>query len=594
MFYSSELLCAKGALGQIWKADRMTRNKTNTLSVTSSCATIMNPPSPLALRLAALLMRGVVALYSRKVRFLYEDCVKALSRLNALTAPVRADRNLLEKPEGGRDARVTNTVAYDGEILARPDFERVHVSQAFDSQAFHTAASEQLESVFDEAYDRYTVRQDDQINLLDFQMPMDEEQARIEEQYEYECAMDNDRDRYGGGRGDLNDDYADFRVARMDDMIDEQMPLVAEDEEPIEHEPIGTQLKRMREQLAMADKMMILPQPKKKRQRTVAMARSCVFVFDHDTRIGSDVFRHWLASTSDIVHDRPDIDVVENVLRCKDTERDFYFHSEGFKVNPAICARSALQLFVVDPAARFAFEQFADEPEIPVPYQSDDEYNANYYDTMYDEYGNVRSTEKMRYAVSAKKSTPGSFTGFFNRDKTTPSSTLLKSGRSSGLGFDSASKIPGMMIPEDPDEAFPLPENYDEILGGSELDFDTLRGAPRRRTTMPSQPSLNETDGANTPAHGTPQPIGKASMNLLQFLSRAVFTAEHQDVEMESVSLTDLCVLNHLNREKVARLFYQTLVLVGADYLTAYQDTDEAFGEITLVPGARFEFNAAD
>jgi len=79
-------------------------------------------------------------------------------------------------------------------------------------------------------------------------------------------------------------------------------------------------------------------------------------------------------------------------------------------------------------------------------------------------------------------------------------------------------------------------------------------------------------------------------MNLLQFLSRAVFTSAKTDTEMESVSLTDLCVINHLSRAKAARLFYQTLVLVGADYLTAYQDENEPYGEITLTPGHRFAY----
>ena len=92
-------------------------------------------------------MRGVVALYSRKVRFLYDDCMKTLARLNALSA--RRDRNLLpEETEGGRDARATMTVAYDDDILARPEFERVHVSQ-YESQAFQMAASEQLEAAFE-------------------------------------------------------------------------------------------------------------------------------------------------------------------------------------------------------------------------------------------------------------------------------------------------------------------------------------------------------------------------------------------------------------------------------------------------------------
>ena len=111
-------------------------------------------------------MRGVVALYSRKVRFLYDDCMKTLARLNALSSTTRRDRNLLEEAEGGRDARATMTVAYDDDILARPEFERVHVSQ-YGSQAFQMAASEQLEAAFEVVGDRHTVRDEDHINLLE-------------------------------------------------------------------------------------------------------------------------------------------------------------------------------------------------------------------------------------------------------------------------------------------------------------------------------------------------------------------------------------------------------------------------------------------
>jgi hypothetical protein len=323
------------------------------------------------------------------------------------------------------------------------------------------------------------------------------------------------------------------------------------------------------------------------------MARTRVFVFDNQTHLGSDVFRAWLSSTRDIVQQRPEEDTAEAIIDGKEAARDFFFHSEAFKVNPSICARSALELFVVNPAARFAFEQFMGEE--PVEYESDEEHDQ-YHDVMYDEYGNVRSTEKMRAVLSANKSTPGSgfTTGFYNREKFTPS-TFRKSGRSSGLGLDSGSKLAGMFIPEDPDEDFPIPDNYDHILG-SEIDFGgQLRTGSRRRgtTATPSQqPSLLETDEQDAFTYATPREIGKASLNLLQFLSRAVFTTEKPDTEMESVSVTDLCVRNHLSRAKAARLFYQTLVLVGADFLTAYQDESEAFGEITLVPGPRFEFTA--
>jgi len=529
-------------------------------------------------------MRGVVALYSRKVRFLYDDCMKTLARLNALSASsTRRDRNLLEETEGGRDARATMTVAYDDDILARPEFERVHVSQ-YESQAFQMAASEQLEAAFEVVGDRHTVRDDDHINLLELQMPMDDEYARMDE--EYDCDMQFHAGRRVGAHDDDDDDeeYMDFQIARPDETIDEQLPLAAEDEYPLEEEPIGTQLKRMREREAEAARLMALPDPVMKKRRVAHLARSRVFIFDEQTHIGADVFRHWLAKTDDIVLDRPDLDDAETAINGTDAERDFFFHAPVFMTNASICARSALGLFVSDPAARFAFEQFANAPP-PDAYESDDE-QRRLYDMMYDEHGNIRSAEKMRAVHSAKKSTPGSFAGFFNRDKTP--STHFKSGRSSGLGFESGSKV-AAFIPEEPEDAFPIPENYDDILG-EELDFSKPGSSRRRHTTTPTQPSLLETEEDDYYAGALPRDIGKASMNLLQFLSRAVFTSAKTDTEMESVSLTDLCVINHLSRAKAARLFYQTLVLVGADYLTAYQDENEPYGEITLTPGHRFAY----
>ncbi len=529
-------------------------------------------------------MRGVVALYSRKVRFLYDDCMKTLARLNALSSTARRDRNLLEEVEGGRDARATMTVAYDDDILARPEFERVHVSQ-YGSQAFQMAASEQLEAAFEVVGDRHTVRDEDHINLLELQMPIDDDHARMDEEYDFNMQF------HAGRRVSVHEDdeeYMDFQIARPDETIDEQLPLVAEDEEPLEEEPIGTQLKRMREREAEAARLMALPEPMMKRRRIARLARSRVFIFDEQTHIGADVFRHWLANTDDIVLDRPNLDDADSAINSTDAERDFFFHAPVFMTNASICARSALGLFVVDPATRFAFEQFANAPP-PDAYESDDE-RRRLYDIMYDEHGNIRSAEKMRAVHSAKKSTPGSFAGFFNRDKTP--STHFKSGRSSGLGFESGSKVAGTFIPEEPEDAFPIPENYDDILG-EELDFSKPGSSRRRHMTTPTQPSLLETEEDELYRGASPRDIGKASMNLLQFLSRAVFTSAKTDTEMESVSLTDLCVINHLSRAKAARLFYQTLVLVGADYLTAYQDDSgrlQGYGEITLTPGPRFTY----
>jgi len=167
---------------------------------------------------------------------------------------------------------------------------------------------------------------------------------------------------------------------------------------------------------------------------------------------------------------------------------------------------------------------------------------------------------------------------------------------SSGLGLTSGGRL-SFMIPEDAeDEEEPPVFEFDEFhVFGSEIETDFLaRGTARRHTKAThSQPSLLETDEENIFAE-SPDAIGRASMNLLQFLSRAVFTSEKPDNEMDSISLSDLCSINNLNRPRAARLFYQTLVLIGADYLTAFQDDSDEFGDITLIPGPRFEFQAVD
>ena len=548
------------------------------------------------MRLAALLMRGIVAVYTRKLRFLYEDCVKTLARLNALSAPNKgADRNLLEAPEAGsRAARATVTQAYDEDVLANPEFDRQFVSQGYvNSQAFDVVPSDQLERDFDmfegggddAPGNRFIARNDARINLVELQMPADDEQHRIDEEYEYEFAVHDDP------RYQQSEEEDGYQLARVDEAI-MPMPLDEEDEEPVE-EPIGTQLKRMREQHDVP--IPALPPPKKFR-RGMPQSRSRVFIFDERTHVMADAFRHWLSDTSDIVQPRPDIDNDEAMLVAKDAVRDNFFHASAFKLNPVMAAQSALELFVKDPAIMAArFEQFENHVYEP-NYQSDEEnVDGINYNIMFDEHGNVRSAEKMRAVLSARKrSTPGSFDFNAGLKKTTPS-TLLKSARSSGFfGPGSDMKLSGMKIPEDGEEDL----SYDnQHIPGSEISFGMFRSGgndSRGARVRGSQASLMETEEYTYPdADPSPQELTRGSHNLLQFLTQAVFKSRN-DSEFESITLTDLCVVNHLSRGKAARLFYQTLVLIGADYISAFQDDSEPFGEITLIPGPRFEFASDD
>ncbi|WJX58915.1 synaptotagmin C2 domain protein, Syn1 [Trifolium repens] len=82
MFYSHQLLARKAPLGQIWMAATMhakiNRKKLSKLNIIKICEEILNPAVPMALRLSGILMGGVVIVYERKVKMLYDDVSRLL------------------------------------------------------------------------------------------------------------------------------------------------------------------------------------------------------------------------------------------------------------------------------------------------------------------------------------------------------------------------------------------------------------------------------------------------------------------------------------------------------------------------------------
>ncbi|KAI5434038.1 hypothetical protein KIW84_021049, partial [Lathyrus oleraceus] len=86
MFYSHQLLARKAPLGQIWMAATMhakiNRKKLNMLNIAKICEEILYPAIPMALRLSGILMGGVVIVYERKVKLLYDDVSRLLVEIN--------------------------------------------------------------------------------------------------------------------------------------------------------------------------------------------------------------------------------------------------------------------------------------------------------------------------------------------------------------------------------------------------------------------------------------------------------------------------------------------------------------------------------
>lgn len=118
MFYSETLLSKTGPLARVWLSANLERklSKTHILqsNIESSVGAIVaQDQAPMALRLSGQLLLGVVRIYSRKARYLLEDCNEALMKIKMVPAlrvatRVCANANLGFPPRqcgpaGGRD-----------------------------------------------------------------------------------------------------------------------------------------------------------------------------------------------------------------------------------------------------------------------------------------------------------------------------------------------------------------------------------------------------------------------------------------------------------------------------------------------------------
>ncbi|KAF7428360.1 sister chromatid cohesion protein 1 [Pleurotus ostreatus] len=96
MFYSEAILSRRGPLGKVWLAAHMERklSKTQTLQtdIEQSVDAIMGQEiEVMALRLSGQLLLGVVRIYSRKAKYLLDDCNEALLKIKMAFRPGVAD-----------------------------------------------------------------------------------------------------------------------------------------------------------------------------------------------------------------------------------------------------------------------------------------------------------------------------------------------------------------------------------------------------------------------------------------------------------------------------------------------------------------------
>ncbi|KAL6180093.1 hypothetical protein ACLB2K_046761 [Fragaria x ananassa] len=105
MFYSHSLLARKEPLGQI-------------------CEEILNPRAPMALRLSSILMGGVVIVYERKVKLLFDDVHRLLDQLNEAWKKV--------KPNSGSTVLPKRRAQAKKEAITLPEHEETDVGGVID------------------------------------------------------------------------------------------------------------------------------------------------------------------------------------------------------------------------------------------------------------------------------------------------------------------------------------------------------------------------------------------------------------------------------------------------------------------------------
>ncbi len=121
MFFSQYIVVQKGPLSKVWLAAHYQRKLTKNLVVETdieqSVKTLTDPGTPLALRLSGQLLLGLVRIYSKKARYLQEDCGSAMANIKVVYKTGNVDL-----PDGAGKASVATITLPEGSSM---DFDAV-------------------------------------------------------------------------------------------------------------------------------------------------------------------------------------------------------------------------------------------------------------------------------------------------------------------------------------------------------------------------------------------------------------------------------------------------------------------------------------
>ncbi|EDR21624.1 cohesin subunit rad21, putative [Entamoeba dispar SAW760] len=104
MFYSQVVLTKKGPLAKVWIAahweGKLTKQQILAIDLKEAVNAVANPEIPIALRISGHLLLGICRIYSRKVKYLLQDCNDALVKIKLSFRPGAVDAEKAVAPHG--------------------------------------------------------------------------------------------------------------------------------------------------------------------------------------------------------------------------------------------------------------------------------------------------------------------------------------------------------------------------------------------------------------------------------------------------------------------------------------------------------------
>ncbi|XP_062179356.1 sister chromatid cohesion 1 protein 1-like isoform X2 [Phragmites australis] len=604
MFYSHQLLARKAPLGQIWMAAtlhaKINRKRLYKLDIIKICEEILNPSVPMALRLSGILMGGVVIVYERKVKLLYDDVSRFLIEINeAWRVKPAVDPTVL--PKGKAQAKYEAVTL--PENVMDMEVEQPMVFSEADTARFRGMRLEDL----DEQYVDVNL-DDDDFSRAERHHQADAVNITLVDNYESGLAETDVFNRFE--RFDIADDDTTVNITpdehpqvpstlvpspppNQEDPPQQQEQYYAAPS-PLQEEPQqGGSLEEQEEQ------NMKRQQPPKPSKKKVRRKLPQVIMDNNQIMIPGNIYQTWLKDASSLVSKRRKVNSNFNLIRSTkisdlmDMPPVSLISYSDKSLSEFYYPKPLVQLWMECTEVKSAKASSSGGQ----PSSSQKQQPRNSPPQPEGEYEREMGADPMDFADGIEK-LRGNVNAEYERAYDALHSDHSVTPGSPGLSRRSASSSGGSgrgFIPLDPEVQLPSGSgrfkrrqhssgrslgNLDPVEEEFPLQQEVRDFKMRRLSDIgPTPDLLEETEPTQTPYEKRSNPIDKVTQSIQSHLKLHFDTPGAP----QSESLSQLAY--GMNTAKAAGLFYQMTVLATFDYIKVTQL--EPYGDILISRGAK-------